>query len=183
MKYQLIVFFIFCVFIQLNAQENGNGRIGFVVETYNNYGTKYQSYGLRIEYFVCHSVSLNYKITIGSNTDRIWGHVSIPVDLGLESGAANSNGGYVFAFIPEGVGFHIYPNEWFEISPYIDPIGCEKNMINSKDYYSCAVGLRLYIKPSEKLSISPNLGLVILYTNSKLIANCGLTLAWQFEHF
>ena len=84
--------------------------------------------------------------------------------------------------IPEGVGYHAYPNKFLEISPYVNPLGAEINLTGNSTFdLSCSIGMTIHFKPIDEMTISPNLGTVIIYKTGETFPVAGISLDYRFE--
>jgi len=170
--------------ISVFAQDKGDFRLGLYHNT--NSAGKYllPQLGISGELFVSKSISLNYKYSLGMNSDReLMGHVNIStIGVALSALFVYELAPYIF-LIPEGVSYHSYPNERIEIAPYINPLGAELNMYDDFPILlSCSFGINFHFKPSEKFSISPNIGAMLLYKTGEIQPGFGISLHYNFEN-
>lgn len=184
-NYKSILFLVFLTIIsfQLKSQDKGDIRFGINGQVAMWQGKMLPQFGLVGEYFLNHKFSLNYRYSFGLNPyDNITAHIN-PSILGLAFASYTSLDLLIYTFfIPEGVCYHVYPNEKLEIAPYINPLGAEINWYeDSPILLSCAFGVNLHIKPVEKFYISPNIGATVIYKNGEITPSYGLSLNYLFS--
>lgn len=139
--------------------------------------------GVSGEYFFNHNFSINYKYGLGKNYIGDYTMHFNPSVFGLLY--VNSVELFILSFIiPEGVSYHFYPREALEFAPYINPLGSEFNFYeNPIIVLSGSFGINVHIKPTENLSISPNLGAMLIYRNGELIPSMGVSLNYNIAAF
>jgi hypothetical protein len=177
---KLITLLLIISALGLSAQNEGTFRVGFVGQV-NNYKAKvFNSYGLNLQYFVTEEISLDYKLTFGYNGDDEFNmHLSAPALGSAYLGSPELL--FLAACIPEGISYHFYPTEMFELAPYVAPLGCEINYDSEVPLsMSGEMGLQLYLKPNEYFFISPNYGIGMLYSNGEIVSHYGIALGVTF---
>lgn len=198
MKIKRWLLFSFCLFSFNSSsfsQRNGNYRVAVLNEiSFFNSGTL-TSYGFSAEYFIHKNFSLNYQYSLGINQKNntylhypgaVAGFVEMfRTDSYFIASSANEDGWAYLLFltfvIPEGVSFHTYPRKWLELSPFINPLGCDFNILdNNRSTLTFSVGLKIYFKPSEFFFISPHFGLKHIYRNSEAGNFYGISMGWMF---
>lgn len=185
MKKLLIILSAILVFsISAYSQDKGDFRLGLYQNTQSAGKSLLPQFGISGELFVSKSISLNYKYSMGMNPDReLMGHVNIStIGVALSALFVYELAPYIF-LIPEGLSYHSYPNDNIEIAPYINPLGAELNMYEDFPILlSCSFGITVHFKPSEKFSISPNIGAMILYKTGEIQPGFGISLNYNFEN-
>jgi len=181
MKFLIFLIFIISFVLNTYSQEKGDFRMGMYAQVNSLQDRETPMFGITCEYFLSSKLSMNYKYGIGlNNQGTITAHInpSILSIFFIQSGDA-----LIFSFmIPEGLSYHIYPKEKLEVAPYINPLGSEINMYESPAIaLSCNFGMNIHIKPSKDLSITPNLGAMIVYGNYEVVPNVGLSINYNFH--
>ena len=186
MKKNIFILFIILFSTLISkSQDDGDFRIGAYGQAITIGDHVIPQYGLMGEYFLSHNFSLNYKYGLGYNPDgETMGHIN-PSILGFCFLAYSTPNDLIWAFmIPEGVSYHVYPNNLIEIAPYINPLGSEINLYHYPSIVlSCSFGINLHIKPTEDLSFSPNMGAIIIYGNSEILPSFGFSINYNFHDF
>ncbi len=184
MKKNILFLFFLCLLIfPISAQNKGDFRIGIFGQGISNQTNVLPQFGLTGEYFLSHYVSLNYKYGLGTNSEgRVMGHIN-PSILGLAFASYGSADLLFYSFlIPEGVCYHVYPNDFLEIAPYINPLGAEIYLYDDTPILlSCSFGTSIHFKPSSSISITPNVGATIIYKTGELLSTFGLSLNYIFN--
>ncbi len=196
MKLKKLLLIGFC-FIFLNSssfsQRRGEFRIAAMSEiSFFNVGTL-TSYGLSGEYFVHKNFSLNYQYTIGINQNNqryfhfpgaVAGFVEMFRTDSYYATADNDDDGWAYLLflsfiIPEGVSFHTYPREWLELSPFVNPLSTDYNILeNNRSTITLSIGMKMHLKPTPSFSISPHFGLKHIYKNGKTGNFYGIGMGW-----
>ncbi len=179
----LFLSFLFFVIISISAQNKGDFRIGLYGHGITNQTNVLPQFGLTGEYFLSHNISLNYKYGLGVNSEgKAMGHIN-PSILGLAFASYASADLLIYSFlIPEGVCYHIYPNNFLEIAPFINPLGAEINLYEDAPILlSCGFGANIHFKPTNSISITPNVGATIIYKTGELLSTFGLSLNYIFS--
>lgn len=181
MKY--FILFLLVIFISLScfSQEKGDFRMGVFAQVNSLRDKETPMFGLNCEYFLSHKLSMNYKFGMGLNNEgAITAHInpSLLSLLFIRSGDA-----VIFSFmIPEGLSYHFYPKENLEIAPYINPLGSEINFYQSPSIVlSGSFGMNVHIIPVKDLSITPNVGVIVIYRNREVVPNMGLSINYNFH--
>lgn len=174
---------VFVTILATNAQEKGDFRFGVYGQSLTSGNSLYNQFGITGEYFISHSFSLNYRYGMGTSPQReLMGHINVSA-IGMVFAAVVSYELIPYMFlIPEGISYHAYPNDKFEIAPYINPLGAEINL--DEEYpilLSCAFGMNLHVKPSEDFSISPNAGAIVIYKTGQFFPVFGLSINYNFR--
>ncbi|NVO02468.1 MAG: hypothetical protein HXX09_07160 [Bacteroidetes bacterium] len=177
MKRILLLLFLFGITTNIVfSQESDNFRLSGTVEHFSLGSDNQLMFGLNGELFLSEKFSLNYKYTMGVNKDGDFVYHT----------PAGAIGVYfidiwelmVFSvMIPEGVSYHQYPNKWLEVSPYLNPLGCEYNSNYNNLNLSCTAGVKLHIK-ADKFNFSPNVGVLYLYGHNDPSLNLGLSVGY-----
>ena len=177
-----LLFFIaitFVIHLSTFSQDKDNFRISGTFDYFNLGNENQLMYGLNGELFLNKSFSLNYKYTLGVNNDR---------DLVFHT-PAGAIGVYfvdiwelmIFSImIPEGVSYHQYPKEWLEVSPYLNPLGCEYNSFHDKLKLSCTAGIKMHVK-ANGFNFSPNIGVLYIYGQNNPSLNLGFSVGYLLK--
>ncbi len=183
----LLAFVFFSSVIICSSQEKGDFRLGLYGQGVSYRGQTLPQYGLIAEYFLSHKVSLNYRYGFGYNTNGdLAGHIN-PSLIGLAylayAGGTSSGEELILSFmIPEGLSYHVYPKEFLEVAPYINPLGSEINLTGSNTFdFSCSFGMNIHVLPVKNMSLSPNLGGILLYRNGEVIPVLGFSFNYNFH--
>ena len=181
-KYLIIGLFI-CTSLISNSQESGDFRFGVYTQLNSYRGNEMPMSGVSGEFFISPSFSLNYKYGLGLNNSGDYTMHFNPSIFGLLY--VNSVELFILSFvIPEGVSYHVYPRRSIELAPYINPLGSEFNFYESPNVVlSCSFGINIHLKPTENLSISPNLGGMVFYRNGELMPSMGVSLNYNIQGF
>lgn len=174
---------VFVTILATNAQEKGDFRFGVYGQALTSGNTIFTQYGVTGEYFLSHNFSLNYKYGMGTNPEHdLMGHINVSaIGVAFAAVVAYELVPYMF-LIPEGISYHAYPNERFEIAPYVNPLGAEINLDEEFPILlSCAFGLNLHVKPTEDFSISPNAGAILIYKTGEVFPVFGLSINYNFR--
>jgi hypothetical protein len=175
------------------AQRRGDFRVAVQSEvSFFNFGTL-TSYGLSGEFFIHKNFSLNYQYSIGvnQNNDRyihfpgaVAGFVEMFRSDSYYANADTDDDGWAYmlllAFIiPEGVSFHTYPREWLELSPFVNPLTTDYNILgNNRSTLTLSLGMKMHLKPAPSFSISPHFGLKHIYKNGNTGNFYGIGIGW-----
>ena len=165
------------------SQDKGDFRLGMYGQAITLGDNTFPQFGLVGEYFLSKSFSMNYRYGLGSSPNgEVMGHIN-PSLLSLAFLASSSGDELFWTFlIPEGFSYHAYPNEFFEISPYLNPLGSEINLYEDKPIVlSCAFGMNIHIKPVKDFSFTPNMGAIIVYGNGEILPVFGFSLNYNFN--
>lgn len=176
-------FFLCFIIITSSAQNKGDFRIGAYGHAITNRSNVLAQFGLTGEYFLSHTISLNYKYGFGTNSEGgMMGHIN-PSILGLAFASYVTADFLIYSFlIPEGVCYHIYPNHFLEIAPYINPLGAEINLYKDNPILlSCSFGTNIHFKPGKSIAISPNVGATIIYKTGEFLSTFGLSINYIFN--
>jgi hypothetical protein len=137
------------------SQDKGDIRIGEYGQGMTMKNEIMPQFGLVGEIFLSHHLALNYKYGIGVNIDGgVSGHLNPAIFALGWFGEATSQAVFtLILLVPEGVSYHLYPNDYLEIAPFISPIGAEINIYPDPDQVllSCAFGSNFYLTPFKKL--------------------------------
>jgi hypothetical protein len=185
MKKLLIVFIItFSCSLTSFSQVKGDIRLGMYGQALSFRDQMLPQFGLVGEYFLNHNFSMNYRYGIGYNSNGgVMGHINLSL-LGIAYAASMSSSEELLwsLMIPEGFSYHAYPNDFVEISPYINPLGSEINLYeNTSIMLSCAFGMNIHFKPVVDFSFSPNLGAIIMYGNGEIVPTFGFSISYKIK--
>ena len=188
MKRIVLVFIIVISTLSIcKSQEKGDFRLGLYGQGISYRDKQLPQFGLVGEYFLGHKVSLNYRYGFGYNSDGVFmGHIN-PSLLGLAYlvavGGSSSGEELLLAFmIPEGISYHVYPNEKLEVAPYVNPLGSEINLTSNSSFdFSCSFGMAIHYIPVKNMSISPNLGGILIYQTGDVFPVAGISINYNFE--
>lgn len=181
----LITILLFCSFAAM-SQYKGDVRVGAYGQVVLVNNDIIKQCGFVGELFVFDNFSLNYKYGIGVNSaGEISGHIN-PSLLLLPFFAYNS---YEFLLatllISEGASYHFVLNDFFEVAPYLSPLGAEINMFEDYPFVlSGAVGVNMYFQhatPFNKLSIAPNAGVIVIYRDGTVLPSFGMSISYTFR--
>ncbi len=172
-------------------------RLAPMAEIFEMGGARGMGFGLRVEVFVSHAISLDYQYLFGQNTQGNF-YTHYP---GTMAGALMLSTQYyanpwsvsqwsyqgtdgllaLALLVPEGISLHLYPHDKIELAPFIAPLGAGFNVRNNNRSSLCAtLGLRAHYKPVEFLSISPHLGMRALYSTGDVGLVYGLGIGFSF---
>lgn len=177
-----LVFAFFSVLAGM-TQDKGDFRLGLYGQAISFREHVLPQYGLVGEYFLSHNFSMNYRYGLGYNSNgEITGHIN-PSLLSIAYLASASADEFIWAFlIPEGFSYHAYPNEFIEISPYLNPLGSEINLYDKNPIVlSCAFGMNLHVKPVENMSFTPNIGAIVIYGKGEMVPTFGFSMNYNFN--
>jgi hypothetical protein len=130
---------------------------------------------------------MNYRYGLSHNTDgQVGGHIN-PSLIGLAylvyAGGGTSGEELILSFmIPEGLSYHVYPNKFIEVAPYINPLGSEINLTGNNTFdFSCSFGMAVHVIPAKNMSVTPNLGGILLYRNGEVLPVIGVSVNYNFQ--
>jgi hypothetical protein len=184
MKKIILIISISLLFIPFGkSQDKGDFRLGMYGQAISLSDNTFPQFGLVGEYFLSKKFSMNYRYGLGSSPNGgVMGHVNLSL-LGLAFLASSTTDELLWTFfIPEGISYHAYPNDFLEIAPYINPLGSEINLYDNEPIaLSCSFGMNIHIKPIEDMSFTPNLGAIIVYGRSEILPTFGFALNYNFH--
>ena len=166
----------------LFSQDEGDFRLSAFGENLDINGHQYIGGGLECQYFISKSLSLNYRYGYGVNENGEY-ILHFPALLG---GVLISDDLYGLLLIsvltPEGVGYHLHPRDWLEAEIFIHPLSCDYN-IRKNDAYSItgSLGLRVFIKPNDIISLSAYSGIKTVYGDGTVGSFTGFSIGFNLE--
>ncbi len=185
MKLKVIIITIFIFISTIGISQNKRvfrigtfGQIGYID---NNI---LPQYGISAELFVTDNISLNYKYGMGLNPNGdITGHFN--PSLFLLPFAYSFEAILAVLLIPEGISYHIYLSDYFELAPYISPLSAEANLYDDRPLVlSGSLGFNAYFKnatPFNNLMFGINAGSIIIYRVGSAIPVLGISLNYCFQ--
>lgn len=185
MKTKVIIITIFLFISTIGISQNRKVfRIGtFGQISYVNNSILPQ-YGISAELFVTENISLNYKYGMGLNpSGDLTGHFN--PSIFLLPFAYSFEGIIAVLLIPEGISYHIYLSDYFELAPYISPLSAEANLYDDLPLVlSGSLGFNAYFKnatPISNLLFGINAGSTIIYRDGTVIPVLGISLNYCFQ--
>jgi len=193
--YKLQLFILFLILCKTShPQEKGSFKIGCITEITSYKSDFLSSYGVSINYYISKSFSLNYHYSLGFNqNNNLYLHFNGSLIAFAELLKFNnyysidaSNDGMAYLLflslvIPEGISFHTYPRKWLEISPFINPLNADYNILNNKKStltFSC--GMQTCFKPTSRVSFSPHFGIKYIYSLKDICTLYGVSIGYTF---
>jgi len=195
---KFLKFFVIIILIISNkisiSQEKGTYRICGITEITSYNSNFLSSYGISIQYFVNKYFSLNYHYSFGMNQNhKLYSHFNgsliafaelLKVNNYYSIDADNDGMAYLMLLsliIPEGISFHTYPREWFEIAPFVNPLIADYNILNNKkSTLTLSVGMRTYFNPTNRVAISPHFGIKYIYSVKDVCYLYGFSIGYSF---
>jgi len=185
MKLKLLIISILLIVASNSfAQNNNSFRLGGFGQAVYVGNEIMPQMGISGEWFVTENLSLNYKYALGQRMDgEFTGHINpsiflLPFAYSLEAILA-------VLLIPEGVSYHFFVSEYYEIAPYISPLSAEVNMFEENTLVlSGSIGANVYFKKSTAATnfvFGLNGGTTIIYRNAQVMPVMGLFLYYNFD--
>lgn len=174
----LIVFFIHSHFC--SAQDKSDVRIMLRGDMFHDKNDNIVRAGLSFELFVTDEISIDYNFSFGYHDTNDY-QFYMPIAALLTAYTDNPQVMGLSILTPDGVSFHASPNEFMEITPYVNPLGClvsSKNSSNINLYWEA--GLKTHFK-FEELTITPQIGFHHQYGTKNLYISFGISLGLLYE--
>lgn len=141
-------------------------------------------FGLSAELFVTDNLSLNYKYSFGQRMDGEF-NAHINPSIVLLSFAYSFEAILGVLLIPEGISYHFYISDYYEIAPYINLLSAEVNLFEDRLFVmSSSIGLNAYFKnstPINNIILGLNGGAMVIYSGKQVLPVFGVSINYQFN--
>lgn len=176
------------------SQEKGSYRVSGISEITAYNSDFLSSYGISIQYYLNKHFSLNYHYSFGYNQkNKFYSHFNgsliafaelLKVGNFYTIDADNDGMAYLLLLsilIPEGISFHTYPRQWLEISPFINPLNADYNILNNnKSILTLSLGMRSGFKLTNRVTFSPHFGVKYIYQVKDICYIYGVSIGYTF---
>lgn len=141
-------------------------------------------FGVSAELFVTDNLSLNYNYSLGQRMDGEF-NAHINPSIVLLSFAYSLDAIIGVLLIPEGISYHFYISEYYEIAPYINLLSSEINLLDDQLFaMSASYGVKAYFKnvtPINNVILGLNGGAMIIYKGAQVLPVFGISVNYHFN--